>query len=34
MDNEMLDKIGKQIELLSLKVDIIYHKLTHTESFS
>ncbi len=31
MDNEMLDKIGKQIELLSLKVDIIYHKLVHNE---
>lgn len=32
MDYEKLEKIEKQLELLILKVDIIYHKLVHTKS--
>ena len=31
MDNEKLEKIEKQLELLTLKVDIILHKLTYDE---
>lgn len=31
MDNEKLEKIEKQLELLMLKVDIIYHKIAHDE---
>lgn len=31
MENEKLEKIEKQLELLMLKVDIIYHKIAHNE---
>jgi S-DNA-T family DNA segregation ATPase FtsK/SpoIIIE len=31
MDNARLEKIEKQLELLMIKVDIIYHKIAHDE---
>ena len=33
MNSEKLEKIEKQLELLMLKVDIIYHKIAYDEQF-
>jgi len=34
MDNARFEKIEKQLELLMLKVDIIYHKIVQDESIT